>query len=102
MLFRSAGVYAPRTVGWPPSSLSSYSTLKPDTVSDADTQEMTKLLEVISVTDSEVSTIGGSWVVSPSDVATGWMEESWIQIHIPISFSRAHISEPKSRTKRSS
>ncbi|KAG7266276.1 hypothetical protein CRUP_009331 [Coryphaenoides rupestris] len=31
----------------------SYSTRKPDTVSEADTQEMTKLLEVISVTDSE-------------------------------------------------
>lgn len=31
---------------------------------------MTKLLEVISVTDSEMSTTGGSWVVSPCDVAT--------------------------------
>lgn len=31
---------------------------------------MTKLLEVISVTDSEVSTTGGGWVVSPCEVAT--------------------------------
>ena len=31
---------------------------------------MTKLLEVISVTDSEVSTTGGGGVVSPCDVAT--------------------------------
>ncbi len=53
-----------------PCSLSSYSTLKPETVSEAETQEMTKLLEVISVTDSEVSTTGGGWVVSPCDVAT--------------------------------
>ncbi len=53
-----------------PCSLSSYSTLKPETVSEAETQEMTKLLEVISVTDSEMSTTGGGWVVSPCDVAT--------------------------------
>jgi hypothetical protein len=53
-----------------PSSLSSYSILKPDTVSEADIQEMTKLLEVISVTDSLMSTTGGGWVVSPSEVAT--------------------------------
>lgn len=53
-----------------PCSLSSYSTLKPETVSEAETQEMTKLLEVISVTDSEVSTTGGGWVVSPCEVAT--------------------------------
>lgn len=52
-----------------PSSESSYATLNPDTVSDADTQEMTKLLEVISVTDSEVSTSGAGWVVSPSALA---------------------------------
>lgn len=39
-------------------------------MSEAETQEMTKLLEVISVTDSEVSTTGGSCVVSPCDVAT--------------------------------
>lgn len=56
-------------VPWP-CSVSSYSTLKPETVSEADTQEMTKLLEVISVTDSEMSTTGGGCVVSPCDVAT--------------------------------
>lgn len=53
-----------------PSSVSSYSTLNPETVSEAETQEMTKLLEVISVTDSEMSTTGGGGVVSPCDVAT--------------------------------
>ena len=53
-----------------PSSVSSYSTLNPDTVSEADTQEMTKLLDVISVTDSEVSTTEGGGVVSPTDGAT--------------------------------
>lgn len=56
-------------VPWP-CSVSSYSTLKPETVSEAETQEMTKLLEVISVTDSEMSTTGGGCVVSPCDVAT--------------------------------
>lgn len=61
----------PRTLGFAPSSLSSYSTLKPETVEEADVQETTKLFEVISVTDSEVSTSAGSWVVSPSDVSTG-------------------------------
>lgn len=63
----------PSTMGSPvpcPCSLSSYSTLKPETVSEAETQEMTKLLEVISVTDSEMSTTGGGWVVSPCDGAT--------------------------------
>lgn len=50
--------------------MSSYSTLKPETVSEAETQEMTKLLEVISVTDSEMSIIGGGGVISPCDVAT--------------------------------
>lgn len=40
-------------------------------VEEADVQETTKLLEVISVTDSEVSTTGGGGVVSPSDVSTG-------------------------------
>lgn len=50
--------------------MSSYSTLKPETVSEAETQEMTKLLEVISVTDSEMSTTGGGWVVSPCVAAT--------------------------------
>lgn len=53
-----------------PCSVSSYSTLNPETVSEAETQEMTKLLEVISVTDSAMSTTGGGWVVSPCDVAT--------------------------------
>lgn len=57
--------------------MSSYSTLKPETVSEAETQEMTKLLEVISVTDSEMSTIGGGGVVSPCVVATaGQMEKT--------------------------
>lgn len=66
-------MHLPSTMGCPvlcPCSLSSYSTLKPETVSEAETQEMTKLLEVISVTDSEMSTMGGGWVVSPWDVAT--------------------------------
>lgn len=53
-----------------PSSLSSYATLKPEIVEDADVQDTTKLFEVISVTDSEVSTTGGGCVVSPSDVST--------------------------------
>lgn len=39
-------------------------------VEEADVQDTTKLFEVISVTDSEVSTNGGGWVVSPSDVST--------------------------------
>lgn len=39
-------------------------------VVEADVHETTKLLEVISVTDSEVSTSGGGCVVSPSDVST--------------------------------
>lgn len=63
-------IYSPITRDGDPSSESSYATLNPDTVSDADTQEMTKLLEVISVTDSEVSTTGAGWVVSPSALAT--------------------------------
>lgn len=66
-------MHLPRTMGSPvlcPCSVSSYSTLKPETVSEAETQEMTKLLEVISVTDSEVSTTAGNGVVSPCDVAT--------------------------------
>lgn len=66
-------LHLPSTMGCPllcPCSLSSYSTLKPETVSEAETQEMTKLLEVISVTDSEMSTTDGGWVVSPCDVAT--------------------------------
>lgn len=70
----------PKTIGCPccpPSSVSSYSTLKPDTVSEADTHEMTKLLEVISVTDSEVSTTAGGGVVSPSAVATGRHQDTW-------------------------
>lgn len=69
----SAYLHLPSTMGCPvacPCSLSSYSTLKPETVSEAETQEMTKLLEVISVTDSEMSTIGGTGVVSPCDGAT--------------------------------
>lgn len=66
-------MHLPSTSGCPdacPCSLSSYSILKPETVSEAETQEMTKLLEVISVTDSEMSTIGGVWVVSPCDGTT--------------------------------
>lgn len=77
---------SPNTMGCPvvwPCSMSSYSTLKPDTVSEAETQEMTKLLEVISVTDSEVSITSGGGVVSPWDVATAEgedrrMRESWL------------------------
>lgn len=61
---------SPRTLGLAPVSLSSYSTLKPEMVEEADVQETTKLLDVISVTDSEVSTSGGGCVVSPSDVST--------------------------------
>lgn len=53
-----------------PSSLSSYSTLKPEMVEEADVHDTTKLLDVISVTDSEVSTSGGGGVVSPSDFST--------------------------------
>lgn len=53
-----------------PSSLSSYSTLKPEMVDEADVHDTTKLFEVISVTDSEVSTSGGGCVVSPSDFST--------------------------------
>lgn len=36
-------------------------------VEEADVQDTTKLLEVISVMDSEVSTYGGCTTVSPSD-----------------------------------
>lgn len=61
---------SPRTLGLAPSSLSSYSTLKPEMVEEADVQDTTKLFEVISVTDSEVSTTRAGWVVSPSDVST--------------------------------
>ncbi|KAL0624536.1 hypothetical protein AAY473_003585 [Plecturocebus cupreus] len=46
----------------------SYSTRNPDTVSEAETQETTKLLAVISVTDSEVATRGEKGVVSPVTV----------------------------------
>lgn len=63
--------HLPRVMGTP-FSVSSYSTLKPEMVSEADTQEMTKLLEVISVTDSEISTTSGEvCLVSPSAVFTG-------------------------------
>lgn len=37
-------------------------------MSEAETQETTKLLDVISVTDSEVATTGGRRVVSPETV----------------------------------
>lgn len=73
--------FSPRTFLLAPSSLSSYSTLKPEMVEEADVQDTTKLFEVISVTDSEVSTTEGSWVVSPSDVSTweikGYRACSW-------------------------
>lgn len=49
-------------------------------VEEADVQETTKLLEVISVTDSEVSTSGGGGVVSPSDVSTGYREGGTFQL----------------------
>lgn len=68
-----AFLHSPKTMGSPgpcPCSMSSYSTLKPEMVSEAETQEMTKLLAVISVTDSEMSTKGGSGVISPWVVAT--------------------------------
>lgn len=58
----------PRYWGSSPSSLSSYSTRNPDTVSEAETHETTKLLAVISVTDSEVATTGEKGVVSPVTV----------------------------------
>lgn len=74
--------YLPITFCGAPSSESSYCTLNPDTVSDADTQEMTKLLEVISVTDSEVSTIGEGWLVSPSDFSTAEMEYAGLSFHV--------------------
>lgn len=60
--------YSPRYCGSSPSSLSSYSTRNPDTVSEAETHETTKLLAVISVTDSEVATTGEKGVVSPVTV----------------------------------
>lgn len=53
-----------------PSSLSSYSTLKPEIVEEAEVHDTTKLFDVISVTDSEVSTSGGGGVVSPSAFST--------------------------------
>lgn len=59
-----------RTLVLAPSSLSSYSTLKPEMVDEADVQDTTKLFEVISVTDSDVSKSAGTWLVSPSDVST--------------------------------
>lgn len=59
---------SPRYCGSSPSSLSSYSIRYPLMVSEAETQETTKLLDVISVTDSEVATTGGRRVVSPETV----------------------------------
>lgn len=70
-----------------PSSLSSYSTLKPEMVEEADVQDTTKLFEVISVTDSEVSTTRGGAVVSPSYVSTfetkGYDTLLNISLHVP-------------------
>lgn len=40
-------------------------------VEEAEVQDTTKLFEVISVTDSEVSNTGGGMFVSPSDFSTG-------------------------------
>ncbi len=51
-------------------------------VAEADVQDTTKLFEVISVTDSEVSTTGGGGVVSPSDVSTGEIMFLWIFLQI--------------------
>lgn len=80
-----------------PSSVSSYSTLNPETVSEAETQEMTKLLEVISVTDSEMSTTGGGWVVSPCDVATAAGAETENErVHVSL-----RMTSEMSLTKRS-
>lgn len=67
-----------------PSSLSSYSTLKPEMVAEADVQDTTKLFEVISVTDSEVSTTGGGGVVSPSDVSTGEIKGYNVAVNISL------------------
>lgn len=58
-----------------PSSLSSYSTLKPERVEEADVHDTTKLFDVISVTDSEVSTRGGGGVVSPPNFSTRQKKE---------------------------
>lgn len=46
-------------------------------VEEADVQDTTKLFDVISVTDSEVSTNGGGGVVSPSDVST-WKIKGYV------------------------
>lgn len=45
-------------------------------MSEAETQETTKLLEVISVTDSEISTMGGGGVASPYDGITKTEEKT--------------------------
>lgn len=61
---------SPMYFGLAPSSISSYSNLKPEMVEEAEVHDTTKLLEVISVMDSDMSTTGGGGVVSPSHVST--------------------------------
>lgn len=51
-------------------------------VDEADVQDTTKLFEVISVTDSDVSTTGAGWVVSPSDVSTWEMKRYEVSVSI--------------------
>lgn len=82
--FRDGQRLSPRTLGWDPSSLSSYSTLKPEMVVSADVQDTTKLFEVISVTDSEVSNTGGGAVVSPSYVSTFEIKEHGVILNISL------------------
>lgn len=53
-------------------------------VAEADVQDTTKLFEVISVTDSEVSTTGGGGVVSPSDVSTGEIKGYNVAVNISL------------------
>ncbi|KAG7275076.1 hypothetical protein CRUP_004842 [Coryphaenoides rupestris] len=60
-----------------PSSLSSYSTLKPEMVSAAEVQEITKLLEVISVTDSDASITGGRATVQISCLLPWVRTQRW-------------------------
>lgn len=80
-----------------PSSLSSYSTLKPERVDEADVQDTTKLFDVISVTDSEVSTSGGGWVVSPSDFSTRKRRGNVSSVSMPggpEEGASAHLQDP--------
>lgn len=53
-------------------------------VVSADVQDTTKLFEVISVTDSEVSNTGGGAVVSPSYVSTFEIKEHGVILNISL------------------